>query len=193
MKLETLDGVKFKYTKPHGSVNWYRLVYRPDPDTDWHNLRLGGAPLENFERKLSKEVFTGQAAHNLLNKDKIKRFHRNFENSFYPAISVPLGEYEYTSQEHIDAIIPDLKNTKSVLCIGFSALDLDILNLIKNYIPKIKKLGIVNGGRREGQETFSRIKKICGNVAVEEKDAVFDAGFSLFLSRNVSKWLSGES
>jgi hypothetical protein len=191
INLKTPDGVGIKYTKPHGSVNWFRFV------DNYHNanrqtIRLGTAHLENFENKLSEKIYMEQSALNYINNIDVKRMTEGrFPDSFYPAISVPLGKYKYIYPEHIDAIIPDLKNTVSVLCIGFSALDLDILDLIKDNIPEIKKLGIVNGRVQEGRETFYRIKEICDNVTVEEKNAIFDGGFSQFLSSGIiSKWLT---
>lgn len=195
MNLKTLEGIKIKYTKPHGSVNWYRLTGNSltNHSNNWENIRCGRAPLEDFENKLSGEIFTLQTAHEVIadyEKVNKNRPSMSLNNSFYPAISVPLGEYKYTCQEHIDAIIPDLKNTESVLCIGFSALDLDILNLIKDNIPKIKKLRIVNGSHEDCCNTFNRIKNICNNVTVEKKDAIFPKGFTQFVSKDISNWLN---
>lgn len=191
MNLETPDGVRIKYTKPHGSVNWFRFVEN-SPTAHRQAIKLGTAPLKNFETTLSKEIYTERSAHKYVsNSDVTKMVKGAFPHSFYPAISVPLGEYEYTCQEHISAIIPDLNNTVSVLCIGFSALDSDILDLIKDNIPAIKKLGIVNGSHNDCIDTFYRIKETCGNVTAEEQESTFEGGFSQFLSSGIiSKWLS---
>ena len=194
MNLKTLEGKKIKYTKPHGSVDWYRLTGNSNTDhsNDWENIMSGKAPLEDFENKLSGEIFTLQTAkeriidHEKRNKSKPKMI---LKNSFYPAISVPLGEYKYTYQEHIDAIIPDLKNTESVLCIGFSALDSDILYLIKDNIPKVRKLGIVSENTENGMKTFNRIITKCSNIRVEG-EKVFNQGFSKFLEKDIYSWLN---
>lgn len=194
MNLETLEGVKIKYTKPHGSVDWYRLTGNShyDHKNSWDNIRTGKAPLEDFENKLSGEILTLSNAKRMMNtfRNDTEELTPSFGNSFYPAISVPLGEYEYTCPEHIEKIIPDLRNTGSVLCIGFSALDLDILDLIKGYVPEVKKLGIVNGKIEDGRKTFNRIIGKCNNIKVEEKKATFDMGFSKFLERDIHSWLN---
>ncbi len=75
------------------------------------------------------------------------------------------------------------------MCIGFSALDQDILDLIKDNLPEVNKLRIVNGTYTEGKKTFKRIIEKCNNVKVDETRAVLDLGFSQFLTKEIFIWL----
>ncbi len=98
MNLITLEGIKIKYTKPHGSVHWYRLTgnHQNNHINNWKNIRNGNASLDDFENKLSKKIFTLQKTLEYINDyNKSNKYGDNIslESSFYPAISVPLGEY----------------------------------------------------------------------------------------------------
>jgi len=183
MNIVTKDGIKIKYTKPHGSVNWYR---RNVHKITWDDIKNNRVP-DDFENRLSKEIYTEHTAmaDGLLYKE-IARF---------PAISAPLGKYEYIYQKHIDMITPLLKETGSVLCVGFSAFDDDILTLMANNIRDIKKLKIVSGGVEEGRKIYGRIAESYMNhgklLSVDDKVTVSERGFTDFIkSGEINDWLS---
>lgn len=173
MQFETEDGKKIKYTKPHGSIDWFLQINIPD--ISWDRIRGGIIP-DNFEEKLSKKIIT---KYEITNSDK-----------YYPAISAPIGEYDFIYKQHIESIIPDLQSTNDVLLIGFSALDKDILNLIKDNVKEIKKLKIVNGKQKYGQEAYYRLTEHLINVSAYKEKVVFNGGFSRFISEELKKWLS---
>lgn len=173
IQLETKDDLKIKYTKPHGSVNWWRKILIPG-GLRFDMIKEGLIP-EDFEEQLTQEIYT-----QLTSGDDNKR---------YPAISAPIGKYDFVYPKHIEAIIPDLKSITDVLCIGFSALDRDILNLIKEHVPQIIKLKIVNGSHVAGKEAYEQIVKFCMEPETIVDHAAYEGGFSKFIEGELHRWL----
>jgi len=145
------DGLEIKYTKPHGSVDWF---YSKNNPMTWDQIRHGKVAIDdNFEESLSKEVYTHYyITEELKYSDDKKKLHA------YPAILAPLGKYSYVCNKHIETIIPILKDTASVLCIGFSALDGDVLELIEKHMPKIEKIKMVNKDINQSRDAYQRVK-----------------------------------
>ncbi|MFH1778385.1 MAG: hypothetical protein ABH952_12680 [Candidatus Omnitrophota bacterium] len=183
MNLETEDKIRIKYTKPHGSVDWFRHNKNSAP---WSEIKQGRVP-DSFEGNLSTEIFTEHLAHkNGFNDKETKR---------YPAILAPMGKYEYVYKQHIEAISSVIKSlqTISLLCIGFSALDVDILELLRINVKTISKLQIVNGNFKAGKNAYLSLIEYCKvNKVVKQgtKDAVFDGGFTTFIQSGIDQWLS---
>ena len=174
MQLETKDGLRIKYTKPHGSVNWWRKILIPG-GLRFDQIKDGLVP-EDFEEQLTPGIYT-----QLISGDDNKR---------YPAISAPIGKYDFVYPKHIEAIVPDLKSTTDILCIGFSALDNDILNLIKEHVPQIIKLKIINGSHMAGKEAYEQIVKFCMEPETTVDHAAYEGGFSRFIEGELHRWLS---
>jgi hypothetical protein len=176
MKTEEQEII-IKYTKPHGSVNWYR---KNDNDMKWDDIRKGKNK-SDFGKKLSG-IYTKQ--------DLVNHRLKAGKPNTYPAISAPLGEYDFIYSPHIEEIKPILKETDTILCIGFSARDKDILDLVKDNMPKIWKLKIVNG-KQGGREAFELMRKHITNIRIDPAIAIYDDGFSTFLEfEELEKWLS---
>lgn len=179
MNLETQDKIKIKYTKPHGSVDWFRRNKAAIP---WAEIRQGIIP-DGFEQNLSTDIYTEHLSRdgNLANK----------EIGRYPAILAPLGQYDYVCGGHIEAIISDLEKipSLSLLCIGFSALDQDILDLIKNHVQSVRKIKIVNGGPDNGQKAYLNIVRYCERITIPSDKAVFNGGFTTFINEGIDEWL----
>lgn len=187
MQLETQDGLKIKYTKPHGSVDWFKKIN--DSKIEWKNIKLGNLPT-GFESRLSKEIYTLNALENQILRKGPNGFSALvFPEGWYPAITAPIGEYDFVYPEHFLNILPELENTDSILCIGFGALDKDILNLIKSNMPKIRKLLIVDGTREAGDQAHQRIINHCSNVQLNYIEAVFEGGFTQFVKKGLNEWL----
>lgn len=88
MNLETQDKIKIRYTKPHGSVDWFR---RNKASIPWTEIRQSWVQ-DDFEQNLSTEIYTEDLAH----KGNLVK-----EISRYPAILAPLGKYDYVYINHI--------------------------------------------------------------------------------------------
>ncbi|HTZ11856.1 MAG TPA: hypothetical protein VMD04_05765, partial [Candidatus Margulisiibacteriota bacterium] len=69
------------------------------------------------------------------------------------------------------------------------ALDKDILDLIKKYMPEIRKLQIVNGTREAGTQAHDKMVNHCNNIKVEYGNAIFEGGFTQFIQRGIHSWL----
>lgn len=186
LKLETPDGLKIMYTKPHGSIDWYKQFDYSGLTYDMNDDIIKNEPTmlpENFEDRLSKELFTAREKAEIHRKDN--------HAVIFPAITAPIGKYDFVCAQHKIEIAKELKSTSSVLCIGFSALDTDVLDLIRNNIAQIDKLKIVNGKNNPtGNEAYSRLKEHCKekfNVAKE--DSIFNGGFSDFMKEGIQRWL----
>lgn len=179
MNLETPDKIKIKYTKPHGSVDWFR---RNKASIPWQEIKGGKAP-DDFEKLISGEIYTEYMAHTGGLTDKY--VHR------YPAILAPLGKYEYVYKNHIEVITNELKLIKSLslLCIGFSALDQDILDLIKDNVKHIGKFKVVNKNYDEAKKAHLNIVRHYGNISVATEQAIFNAGFTEFTKEGLDEWL----
>ena len=178
-------SIKLKYTKPHGSIDWFKLIKDPQANSrviDLEEIKIGKVP-DDLENLISEEVIK---AH--VNSDgAIVGRSRNW----YPAITAPIGKYKFVYQVHIDEIIPHLKETYTILCIGFSALDSDILDLIDKNIPEIKKMKIVNGNGEFSGQAYDRIYAHCNRKKISRKDSsLFTGTFSQFMQDKVNQWLS---
>ncbi len=180
MALHTPDNqLQIKYTKPHGSIDWLRQI--PE-HIDTNGMRTIGAD-SHFEQMLSIELIKASVSYgNLVNPRR----------GYYPAVTAPLGKYVPVYNNHIDIITRDLKTTESILCIGFGALDIDVLDLIKNNMPQVKEIKIVNGNNGTGSVALRRIIDHCDNVkGTQEEYSVFKGGFSDFIKNGVTSWLRG--
>ncbi len=185
LKLETPDGMRIMYTKPHGSIDWYKqfdssgLNYTMIEEFIKHDpTRLP----DDFENRLSKELFT---------EKQRAEIHKHHHAVTYPAITAPIGKYDFVCMHHKMEIAKELKNTSSILCIGFSALDTDVLELIKDNIAQVNKLKIVNGkSNPTGNEAYDRLKEYCNEkLNVAKEDSVFNGGFSDFIKEGIHGWL----
>lgn len=189
-KLQTSDGLKIIYTKPHGSVDWFRQI--SDPALELEKIKRGELP-ENFGTEiLSKTIFTQYQAISSLRTETVGNTHYvvKFPEGWYPALTAPIGKYDYINKDHIEIIKKELKTTTDLLSIGFNALDDDILELIRDYVPEIKKMLLVNGSRNSNIVVCDRIIEHCKNVRVGKNEAVFDGDFTEFIKNGMKNWLS---
>lgn len=172
MNLETEDGLKIKYTKPHGSIDWFRKIN--ENTINWDIIKAGEFS-KNLDQCLLEEISFRHTLNSL--------------DGYYPAIATPLGQYDFIYKNHIEEITPLLQTTRSVLCIGFSALDNDILELIKKNIKFIENLKIVNGTQGFGEKSYLAMHRAGISMGPSKIDSVFEGGFSDFLKKDVSVWL----
>jgi hypothetical protein len=192
IKLETKDGLKIKYTKPHGSVNWFRFITMPGLNMD--SIIEGKIP-SDFEKYLSEEIYTEYESESMSNEDLQRKYKANnwgkhFPQHWFPALAAPIGKYSFMVNKHIESMKPDLTTTTTLICIGFSALDEDILDLIKNNVKHIDKMIIVNGDIKSGRITNERLHKHCSDIFTLKQEPVFNGDFSSFVGNEMYKWFS---
>jgi len=183
LNISTNDGdTKLWYIKPHGSIDW------------WYDLvNHQSLTLNDF---VSQKIFTNfkdlldpakiyVARYKNISKEKTLEIHGKF-----PALSVPVGKYEFIYPDHKEAIKPMLKNVTEVLSIGFSALDNDILDLLGNELPTIKKIKIVNGSKDSGERVWSILDKKL-RLETGSRNSIFDGGFADFVFE-IKGWHPGK-
>lgn len=188
--VRTPDGMILRYCKPHGSADWWRRIkfsesFMPE------DYREGRYPKKLDEANLSEHVFAQWEDSPEKRSYEVKAGNRSwtmtFPSGFYPAILAPVGHYKYIKSDLVDAIKDSLEGTTSLLCIGFNALDEDVLSLIKPLT--IRKLRVINGGYQDGAQVYSRLCNSGAKIHVGEGDAVYDGGFSAFVKSDLRRWL----
>lgn len=168
-----------QYTKPHGSIDWFKEM---PGKLRYDTIKQDGVP-DHFENVLPKEIVKARVGATIQK-----------EPHWYPALTAPVAnEKEFIYQKHIELINPILKETTSLLCIGFSALDEDILKLIKINIPTIKTLKIVNGNATFGNEAYENLKRYGIEINELPGEVVFDGSFSHFIYTGIDQWLSNSN
>lgn len=192
MNLNTEDGLKIKYSKPHGSVNWFRFITTQGLNID--KIIEGKIP-KDFEKCLSEEIYTEYELKRMSGIDLKRKYTRedtyeHFPKCWFPSLAAPIGKYSPMIKKHIESMKLDLETTTTLLCIGFSALDEDILDLIKKNVKCIDKMLIVNGDKKAGDVTKERLFNHCSVVFKIKQDPVFSGGFSSFVGNEMHKWLA---
>ncbi len=172
MGLETKDGLRIKYTKPHGSVDWVRKF--KDKGISESTIRNGEAP-ENFLERLEGQIYHKQGGQ-IVGGD---------EGFLFPVISIPTGKYDFVYSDHKIEIENDVKEINSLLCIGFSALDEDILKILKN-MPEIRNLLIINGSYDAGRKVLKNMREfgvqISHAIGGDDNVGIYHSGFSSFIA-----------
>ncbi|MFA5858844.1 MAG: hypothetical protein WC955_07240 [Elusimicrobiota bacterium] len=183
--LQLQTGLLVKYIKPHGSVNWWRRNINQDQKTIMtirDNIKRGVYP-EGFESTyFSKDI-------SIVLRKNIYGTTIPSNCIWFPALIAPIGEYSFICPEHVEKAIPDLKNTTDLLCIGFNALDKDILALIKENVFKISKLLLVNGGQDYAKAALKRLRDYNINILQDDNSVIYHHGFSDLVKKDLSNWL----
>ncbi|MBF0252541.1 MAG: hypothetical protein HQL29_01875 [Candidatus Omnitrophica bacterium] len=185
VNIKTKGGKEIYYLKPHGSVDWvHRIV--PQNDTyignpifyNENDIKIGNIPKNFYANYISREIMT-ESEFDVHVKTGGK----------YPAISVPIGKYTPLKADHINMVKPYLKNETDILCVGFSALDDDIFEIINNEIVETNKLLIITGDS-DADDVIKRFKKKCSHKKLfEDTDIIFREGFSRFINTRSKTWL----
>lgn len=168
---------KISLVKLHGSVNW-------------------GIELKSYWERNSKtavEVLNSLSSDVLWRSSEIaildgyqdsQRFREG--KFYYPALAVPVeGKSGYfCPPAHIDEAKRFLTGCSDFVFIGFSAIDQDILELLKN-VRTVEKLRVVNGGKKSARQVHSRLVQandIFGQVSSDTIDnCLCSTGFKDFV------------
>ena len=187
-RLKTEEGMIIRYTKPHGSIDWVMTLDYTNSD---YNIRHDlirtsiKAILPDFEKRLSGLYKQREWGENVKENDKL---------IWYPAITAPLGKYKFICQQHMNHIRGKLQGVTALLCIGFSALDEDILDFIREYMPVVEKIMFVNENKEYARDAYVKLSrhydKKGRKIGVPKDKATFNSGFTNFMTEGISEWLS---
>jgi hypothetical protein len=177
---------KWLYVKPHGSVNWARIIKNcPETSPGWyHPARLNEMPI--FASELTLVMWNTHS--------------RDFyipgggpPGYLYPQIVVPTDRTKkfVCPQDHTDRALAFLQECSTILLVGFSGRDDDIAKLLLR-VPVGSHFVIVSKG--DGRAVFERIKARAADFEARKPALSFhDKGFSTFLeSKTFARLLTGE-
>lgn len=138
--------------KPHGSVNWYvDQGSRFDPTAPSGDLSIRDEPIEC----VPASTFDLGAIRGVVSPDP------HGSSTRYPAIALPDGPKDKLMlpaphERHLRNMLAS-SNEIDVLVLGYSALDTEILELIKLGAPNVRRMTVVNAGPADALEVFDRI------------------------------------
>jgi hypothetical protein len=157
--LDTLEDYidpreRWSLLKPHGSVNWFVQQDRPfDPTAPPEDLEVAHGPIQcNPARLLSLERMRDAAV-----GDETGATRR------YPAIALPEGAKDelVLPPEHLDHLRARLAKAQELdlLVLGYSAIDTEILDLIKSSAARVRRMTVVNAGPLETLGVYRTISR----------------------------------
>jgi len=149
-------GESWLLVKAHGSVNWARtLINGPDFNGDHYGFvsQLSANP----EFSTETEVLLGNKGENYFPFKPQIRYGQKYK---YPWMALPAeGEKDFfCPDEHIIKTREFLRDCRSFLFIGFSALDPHVVDLFKD-VSRSHRLMCVCGGQHFAKEAFLRLFK----------------------------------
>jgi len=99
---------------------------------------------------------------------------------YYPALAVPLDrEKQYVCpQGQLEASRNFIMNCESILLLGFSGLDRDVLHLL-GAAEKVLRVRVVDRDRASAMEVWRRL---AGSFPTLSKPEIYPKGFSDFVS-----------
>lgn len=164
---------KWRYVKPHGSVNWARILENcPEVDQGWFlPTRLKEMP-----------VFSPQLRLVMWN-----RHSRDFyipgggpRGYLYPQLVVPTDQPKnfVCPREHIDQAAMFVRDCQGFLVIGFSARDQDVVGLLQNVRNDADWL-IVSCG--DARSIFERLVRSESVATSGPRPTFYDLGFAQFI------------
>lgn len=133
---------RWMLVKMHGSVNWGRRVTLPEKRT----LLSTHIEIVTYRQLFSEWPFEGEFLEDEPVLVKSISDFRVRNAPFYPALSVPVeGKYEYNCPKaHIEALVAFLPTCRTVIAIGTSGKDQDMLDLLSNNLGEVEKFFVVS-------------------------------------------------
>lgn len=137
-----------KLFKPHGSVDWARVVKVPDGTGLERNQLIDDAP--NIELT---EEFVRVPNHS-------EAYQHPFGKTLYPVIAIPLQNKtedtfvwpsnQLTQLQHL------LHTVTKILIIGWQAREAHFIKLLKNSLPRVSHVMVVGSDAKNAVETLER-------------------------------------
>jgi hypothetical protein len=159
----------FRIYKPHGSVNWGRVVqYKLIENTDnWNAIADELSSIGDVNLNVSDDFI-------LTNSGKL----RKDERVLLPAIAVPLQSKAYFEcpREHILSLSDAIPDVTKLIVIGWRATERHFLNMWRKRVNKDLHGIIVNNDESSGIEAKGNLS----DIGVEDM-CVLNYGFSKFL------------
>jgi hypothetical protein len=184
------DVRNWSLIKLHGSVDWGRRVDGVDVLENDPFLANTFASLGELI-DLSKGIVLRQHA-----DLRGKRLDESGVSAYYPALSAPLGEKDelVCPPNHLAHLTERLGDWDSpdVLVVGYSGLDEEVLNMLREPARPIRSLVVVNGTEGAGAAAARQIKAAVSVLSPPEGDGVtcVDSGFDKFVrSGNLDSYI----
>src|SRR5882762_1220030 len=182
----------YKVYKPHGSVNWVRIVENGD--------RVNSANPEHSIIGLGDSLMLGDDHYQVKHPESAPV--DDDGRYVYPAIALPVetkSNFECPS-DHLNYLKSDIPNVTKLLVIGWRATEAHFLELWKApRVALISKIAIVVGGAGEAQRVQNSLKAAGIGVRQapsprrpETRSLLADNGFSEFVSGATLKEFLGE-
>ncbi len=188
MKRYIPEGGKWMYIKLHGSVDWGRRMKADLEDIS--------PTLEAWLDKIDK---TGDNLDRLLNDEIV--YDPLFTNPhktklLYPAISVPVKNESKMScrKEHLSALRAHLDLCQNFLIIGYSGIDVDVLDLLAKKKGGFGKVLVISKDKEQSSEVIGRIMSYqdLGQKLQTHIEPYDGYGFSEFLySKKMDSFIQG--
>jgi hypothetical protein len=157
--------------KPHGSVNWARLVNTPiDPPSVENMIRAAASGLQISDNYILASRYGTQ--------DTNGRMH-------YPAIALPIESYKEFEcpANHLKRLEQCLRDTRAIVIIGWRATEKPFLRLMADKIPQRERpMKVVMVDVSTKNDALENMK--ASGVAINAEVDYFDVGFSNFITQN---------
>lgn len=169
---------EFQIVKLHGSANWTRPVPMP---TETPNYVDGDQARRVLIKKAPSYNLGSYEIRNPHDPPQVTTPGR--EAIHLPALAIPMqrkDQFECPGN-HVDALAPAIWNARRLLIVGWSATELDFIDMLKKLREDCRVL-VVNGPSPGGDEAVGRLQE--GEVPLGNVE-VFPGGFSEVVGSDV--------
>jgi hypothetical protein len=173
---------RWSLIKAHGSVIWGRRWTSPEAN--------GPRTAKLISGLTARPTFSNE----IVLLKGYKETDRMVDGSLhYPALAVPMGETKefVCPQDHVQFAEDVLGECSNFLVIGFSALDKDVLSLLRG-VQGVGRLCIVNENPDAARQTLRRIVDTNGKFHIAPRDGVSNlstSGFASFVDHDLARFL----
>jgi len=176
--------------KAHGSVNWGRkfLAWPDVIQSAQGNHNVAELSIDAKEHLYLDLLRQLELTQNLSDEVHILRSHQlrwKGDEPYYPALAVPVeGKYGLICPPpHVETLAEFLRTCVNVLVVGFSAKDKDLLELMRDSLPRCTTFFLVGKGHQDVTETNSRLVDGVPQLRAAEGNhfQAFHNGFDAFV------------
>lgn len=179
---------RWSLVKFHGSCDWWYAIdpYKADIRESIFDGRIEQRTRKAIDSGVDlRRHFAGADIHVFPTADRNQSSNAEV---FYPALAIPVDR-KYgaicppSHTKHLAEVLGDTKSAFDLLVLGFSCLDLDVLDAFRPYWGKNDKLGIVNGNTTAGKDADARLQASGRNSGSTRNSAarIWDCGFQSFV------------
>lgn len=197
--LDSYITQKCLLVKLHGSADWaWRL------DLEQQDTTPSGAPFRLQEylellQRLKNDGLKKASTDDISLRPPADLWRPNQDNAqpvevYYPALSVPLGEYEpVCPRNHIAALKEFLNGCRNVLAIGVSGKDADLLELLKENLPQeVHSFWLIDKGEENATRAYQNFLEHCPQLKAKFPYEPRVDGFTGFIqSDDLDRFIAG--